>query len=107
MATPSRRNRCGHDKEGISGQNPVSELTKVQTSGDEAREPKSVVSQGSGHSHGEHNSQDKPKVGGHLPGIGQYQGFSMWKTQFLGSTVGQSMRIGCKGFLKSLGSLAP
>ena len=57
-------------RDGISRQNPGTELTGVESNGTKARVPESVVSQGSGHGH-EHSYQNRPTRAGHLPGIGQ------------------------------------
>lgn len=54
----------------ISGQNPGTEPTGVESNGTEAKAPESVVSQGSGHGH-EHGYQNRPTRAGHWPGIRQ------------------------------------
>lgn len=74
-----------HDvtREGVSRQDPGTELTKVKFNRTKATELESVVSPGSGHGH-EHGEQDRPTLEGHLPGKGQCQGVSAWTTQTLG-----------------------
>lgn len=72
--------------EGTFKQSPGTELTKVLFSGGQAREPESMVKQGSGHGH-EHSCQDRRKV------KGQHQEFVRARESYVDSPASRIGKV--------------
>lgn len=89
-------------REGISGQNSGTELTKINPMEPRPENQNLWPAKGQATLMKTVTKTGPRLKAGCLPGIGQCQGVSVWTMQILGSRVAKSTRIECKGFLKKL-----